>query len=115
MATRSCWHFNRCTCTPPPTSTKSKHPSSQTEKMCVETEFGSYKALVRIKLIVRLIQPEPECGCQQGLVGTSTAAPAHHLLHRQSRSIHHRTISRGVLRRNSETTTLSGVRNADLL
>eukprot|EP00984_Skeletonema_dohrnii_P025743 scaffold14923_cov149-Skeletonema_dohrnii-CCMP3373.AAC.4 len=41
MATRSCWHFNRCKS--PPTSTK---PSSQTEKMCVETEFGSYKALV---------------------------------------------------------------------
>eukprot|EP00984_Skeletonema_dohrnii_P032522 scaffold26847_cov62-Skeletonema_dohrnii-CCMP3373.AAC.1 len=25
---------------------KSKHPSSQTEMMCVETDFGSYKALV---------------------------------------------------------------------
>eukprot|EP00984_Skeletonema_dohrnii_P024057 scaffold13174_cov50-Skeletonema_dohrnii-CCMP3373.AAC.1 len=47
MATRSCWHFNRCT--PHPTSTKSKHPSSQTEKMCVGTEFGSYKALVVVR------------------------------------------------------------------
>eukprot|EP00984_Skeletonema_dohrnii_P027789 scaffold17450_cov61-Skeletonema_dohrnii-CCMP3373.AAC.1 len=65
---------------------------------CVETDFGSYKAIlvvvavvVLIKLIVRLIQHELACGWQQGLVGTSTcAAPAHHLLHRQSRSIHHR-------------------------
>eukprot|EP00984_Skeletonema_dohrnii_P019523 scaffold9350_cov135-Skeletonema_dohrnii-CCMP3373.AAC.1 len=66
MATRSCWHFNRCT--PSPTSTKSKHPSSQTEKMCVETEFGSYKALVVHELA---------CGWQRGLVGISTAAHYH--------------------------------------
>eukprot|EP00985_Skeletonema_marinoi_P023081 scaffold15093_cov72-Skeletonema_marinoi.AAC.1 len=45
MATRSRWHFNRCT--PPHTPTKSKHPSSQTEEICVEMEFGSYKALFR--------------------------------------------------------------------
>mmetsp|Transcript_18477 Transcript_18477/g.27848 ORF Transcript_18477/g.27848 Transcript_18477/m.27848 type:complete len:191 (+) Transcript_18477:792-1364(+) len=38
------YHFHRCTL--PPTSTKAKHPSSQTEMMCVETDFGSYKALV---------------------------------------------------------------------
>eukprot|EP00985_Skeletonema_marinoi_P024464 scaffold17015_cov195-Skeletonema_marinoi.AAC.1 len=36
---------------PPPTSTKSKHPSSQTEEVCVEMEFGSYKALVVFELI----------------------------------------------------------------
>eukprot|EP00984_Skeletonema_dohrnii_P017838 scaffold8193_cov75-Skeletonema_dohrnii-CCMP3373.AAC.2 len=54
--------------------------------MCVETDFGSYKALVvLIKLIVRLIQHKLACGWQQGLVGTSTAA--HYLLHRQRRSI----------------------------
>ena len=28
------------------TSTKAKHPSSQTEKLCPETEFESYKALL---------------------------------------------------------------------
>eukprot|EP00985_Skeletonema_marinoi_P013177 scaffold6496_cov161-Skeletonema_marinoi.AAC.4 len=39
-----CWQFNRCTL--PPTSTKAKHPSSQTEKMCLETKFKSYKALL---------------------------------------------------------------------
>eukprot|EP00984_Skeletonema_dohrnii_P030260 scaffold21625_cov50-Skeletonema_dohrnii-CCMP3373.AAC.1 len=52
MATKSCWHFNRCTCTPPTTSTKSKHPSSQTEMTCVETDFGSYKAPLVVVVVV---------------------------------------------------------------
>eukprot|EP00984_Skeletonema_dohrnii_P032186 scaffold25769_cov72-Skeletonema_dohrnii-CCMP3373.AAC.1 len=65
MATRTCWHFNRCT--PPPTSTKSKHPSWQTEMMCVESEFGSYKALVDIANQAHCLSNPTEiaCGWQQ--------------------------------------------------
>eukprot|EP00985_Skeletonema_marinoi_P008952 scaffold4098_cov154-Skeletonema_marinoi.AAC.1 len=62
-----------------PTSTESNDPSSQTKKVSVETEFGSYKALVVVeltKLIVCPIQRELACGWQQGLVGTSIATPS---------------------------------------
>eukprot|EP00984_Skeletonema_dohrnii_P027172 scaffold16645_cov86-Skeletonema_dohrnii-CCMP3373.AAC.4 len=45
--------FHRCTL--PPTSTKARHPSSRTEKMCLETELESYKALLVVVLSFELI------------------------------------------------------------
>eukprot|EP00985_Skeletonema_marinoi_P023465 scaffold15698_cov154-Skeletonema_marinoi.AAC.1 len=48
-----CWQFNCCTL--PPTSTKAKHPSSQTEKMLFEMEFESYKALLVVVISFELL------------------------------------------------------------
>eukprot|EP00984_Skeletonema_dohrnii_P027357 scaffold16880_cov97-Skeletonema_dohrnii-CCMP3373.AAC.1 len=39
----------------PPTSTKSKHPSSQTQMTCVETDFGSYKAPLVVVVVVAVV------------------------------------------------------------
>eukprot|EP00984_Skeletonema_dohrnii_P017836 scaffold8192_cov183-Skeletonema_dohrnii-CCMP3373.AAC.4 len=55
----SCWHFTAAHYHP--TSTKAKNPSSQTEKMCLETKFEATKLLLR----------------KDGLVGTSIAAHYH--------------------------------------
>eukprot|EP00984_Skeletonema_dohrnii_P034613 scaffold33608_cov169-Skeletonema_dohrnii-CCMP3373.AAC.1 len=62
MEKRTCWQFNSRTLPSyidkdglvgtsipahyHPTSTKTKYLLSQTEKMCLETEFEGYKALV---------------------------------------------------------------------
>eukprot|EP00985_Skeletonema_marinoi_P005356 scaffold2314_cov203-Skeletonema_marinoi.AAC.3 len=61
---------------------KGKHPSSQTEKMCLETAFESYKALFVVGYSRSLsgsstfcpIQHDLACRWKRGLVGTSTAA-----------------------------------------
>eukprot|EP00984_Skeletonema_dohrnii_P023675 scaffold12772_cov72-Skeletonema_dohrnii-CCMP3373.AAC.1 len=45
MAARTCWHINRCT--PPPTSTESNDPSSQTEKMRVAYQAHSSSNPIR--------------------------------------------------------------------
>eukprot|EP00984_Skeletonema_dohrnii_P020826 scaffold10239_cov71-Skeletonema_dohrnii-CCMP3373.AAC.2 len=60
-----------------PTSTKSKYQSSQTEKVCLETEFESYEALVLVRPISRLAPHDFACRWKDGLVGTSTAAHYH--------------------------------------
>eukprot|EP00985_Skeletonema_marinoi_P003434 scaffold1482_cov81-Skeletonema_marinoi.AAC.2 len=39
----------------PPISTKAKHPSSQTEKMCLRQEVESYKALLVVAVSFKLI------------------------------------------------------------
>eukprot|EP00984_Skeletonema_dohrnii_P034614 scaffold33608_cov169-Skeletonema_dohrnii-CCMP3373.AAC.2 len=77
MEKRSCWHFDRCTL--PPTSTKAKHPSSQTEKLCLETELESYKALLvmeRWSCWQFNRRTLPSYIDKGGLVGTSI--PAHY-------------------------------------
>eukprot|EP00984_Skeletonema_dohrnii_P000998 scaffold320_cov108-Skeletonema_dohrnii-CCMP3373.AAC.1 len=100
----SCWHFNR-RIHYHPTSTKAKYPSSQTEKMCLETEFESCKALVLVRPISRPAPHDLACRWKDGLVGTSIAAYTT-ILHRQRRSINHRKQRRCVLRRNSKAAKL---------
>eukprot|EP00984_Skeletonema_dohrnii_P007225 scaffold2606_cov61-Skeletonema_dohrnii-CCMP3373.AAC.1 len=60
-----------------PTSTKAKYPSSQTEKMCLETEFESCKALVLVRPISRPAPLDLAYRWKDGLVGTSAAAHYH--------------------------------------
>eukprot|EP00985_Skeletonema_marinoi_P003433 scaffold1482_cov81-Skeletonema_marinoi.AAC.1 len=62
----------------PPTSTKAKHPSWQTEKMCLRQEL--------FQLISRLTPHDEVCRWTDGFVGTSNAT--HYLLHRRRRSMH---------------------------
>eukprot|EP00985_Skeletonema_marinoi_P029729 scaffold28886_cov68-Skeletonema_marinoi.AAC.1 len=70
MATRTCWHFN----------------------CYIISYIDRVKRSIMVELIRLIVCPiqheSLEFGWQLGLVGTTTAA--HHLLHRQSRMIHHR-------------------------
>eukprot|EP00984_Skeletonema_dohrnii_P032660 scaffold27145_cov83-Skeletonema_dohrnii-CCMP3373.AAC.1 len=62
-----------------PTSTKAKYPSSQTETMCIETEFESYKALVPSSPTTAVKEVDgrkkARCVCDGGLARDITRLP----------------------------------------